>query len=1683
LLLWLLASLLIILAIAIFALQLSPVQTYLAGKFTDWLSSRTGTVISIEAVEISFPESVGLKNVFIEDRYGDTLLFAGSLYAEIRMTALLRNRVHVGKLELDGLTANIKREKPDTVFNFQFLADAFGNGEPPSGEEQEEQEDTLDLRLDIIQLSNINITFEDHYPGLALNTRFAFFRTSLSGSELLKGKYHAGRTELGGSKTEIIAFTPTVPPGPEDAEQSDLGISVESFEIEDVAFLYNDLDGGTISASALMLNIIPEEIDLPARLIGITSILADSLHASVHRPETAAGGSGREQVPETEREPEFDFSEIMEWTIRLDNIFIDNSSFTMAENPASMQGGEFDPDNFHLGSFMLSAGNIYAGPDSLNIAIDSMNMIISESFAVDRFSLFATLGTSAAKAELKLRTAETWFGFNFSSRAGLLNFAFDDLAGKEFDLLVHDSHLGSDLAWFFPETRSYYFDWPGNQGIELGGRISGTPDRFEADNFRVEAPGFASLSADGEIEGLIGQALQLDIERFDLHALPGPIMANLPDTLHPEGITLPEYISIDGRFKGDIQVFEAALEIGTNFGNIEITGSAREGPLQETIFQGKAYTPSFDIGRMMQLDILPEPLSLQADMAGRGTEPENMEMKAAVTVGDLQLMDYSYQDIVLDFSLKDSVVSLWGSYTDGFLAYDINAVIGIFTEIIFGKGTLDIYYADLQELGISEDELQLGVELQTDLVFDIDDFFNGHVRLADFTVSTGDELYHVPEIALVSDCQPGDYTASVSSEFLSASYKGNFSPMTAPSVIARHFSEYFRINDFLSPVNNNRTGVPALADQTGGITEEDRLDGPESIQESVQESVPESVPGDGYFDLELTLYPDDIIGMILPENILEYDTLHVSMNYDAGRHSFSMEASIDELQYNDTRFSKLDIIADSDPSELNFGIYLDSIGFNQTGMHDVSLTGSLFDQTLDMTLSARDAAERELVWLRPVIENRDGLFHITIDSDKLIINREPWQIHPENLVVFGSEYLHVSDFIIEEGQAWLSVTSHPHEKYDNVLEISFHQFDLARLTGFIEDEQAYIGGVLNGDITLRDIFGVPSFVADMHVQDISWSGQTIESISLQAEDASPGQIDVSLNMEHGNSLLTAEGRYLTAEPAFDINIGLERIDLHFIQAFAADHLAGAEGSLSGWIHVAGTPDQPELTGNLYFNKTAFNIVQMNTGFSIDEETIILDGNNLVLEDFTLADNRGGEATISGILDFSDMENLVFNLGLTANDFLLMDTRQGQDEMYHGRILIDSDLRLTGTHINPSVEGSMKLLEGSDFAFTIPQPDPEIIAQEGVVQFIRFDMPELIHEEAPVETTSPLTGIDINLNLEIDRETRLTVIIDEIAGDNLEIQGGGDLVFGIDPGGKVSLTGAFEVQEGNYLLTFYDVIRREFAIEPGSTIVWTGDPMEAELDITAIYTINTSPRELMSTHIEGDQIQTARLRQQFPFQVHLNLEGNLGSPHISFELGMPPGNEMALDGSLIDRINQINQNESELNKQVISLLLLGTFLQENPLDRPGEGGIGATARTSGSRLMTQQLNRMADRYVRGVNITFDIESYEEQAGDDVVGRTELEMEISRDFFDDRVRVTVAGNIELEDETHRESRPGEIAGDFSLEYLITPEGNLIIKGFRLTDFNDLFEGEIVETGISLMYSRNFSRLRELFRRERQ
>ncbi|MGI8893355.1 MAG: translocation/assembly module TamB domain-containing protein, partial [Bacteroidia bacterium] len=399
-----------------------------------------------------------------------------------------------------------------------------------------------------------------------------------------------------------------------------------------------------------------------------------------------------------------------------------------------------------------------------------------------------------------------------------------------------------------------------------------------------------------------------------------------------------------------------------------------------------------------------------------------------------------------------------------------------------------------------------------------------------------------------------------------------------------------------------------------------------------------------------------------------------------------------------------------------------------------------------------------------------------------------------------------------------------------------------------------------------------------------------------------------------------------------------------------------------------------------------------------------------------------------------------------------------------------------------------LKEDSEFTLVIPKDDIAIIERKGVIEFVdytgRYSKIMTRNEEDEDTTRAELTGIDLNANIEINRDSKLKIVVDEVAGDSLVLFGDATLSFGIDPSGKISLTGRYEIVEGTYQMTFY--VRRKFNIRQGSSLTWAGNPLDARVDITAIYDVKTAPLDLMASQISGtDEAQQNRYKQKLPFEVHLNMLGNLMTPDISFDIELATEERGGDVGATVTaKLDQLSANESELNKQVFALLVLERFLPEDPLALSGGGG-GAEgiARESVSRLLGQQLNRLAGKYITGFELNVGLESYEDYSTGEEEGRTELAVGVSKQFFNERIKVDVGSNFDLEGERARKSNLSTIAGDVSIEYKLTEDGRFRLRGFRESIYEGIIEGEIVETGLGVVYTKDYNNLRDLFKRERE
>jgi hypothetical protein len=343
-------------------------------------------------------------------------------------------------------------------------------------------------------------------------------------------------------------------------------------------------------------------------------------------------------------------------------------------------------------------------------------------------------------------------------------------------------------------------------------------------------------------------------------------------------------------------------------------------------------------------------------------------------------------------------------------------------------------------------------------------------------------------------------------------------------------------------------------------------------------------------------------------------------------------------------------------------------------------------------------------------------------------------------------------------------------------------------------------------------------------------------------------------------------------------------------------------------------------------------------------------------------------------------------------------------------------------------------------------------------------------------------VNASVNIEVNKEAELAIIIDRANGDFLRVKGEAQLTGGIDSSGKTTLTGRYDLEEGAYEMNF-NLIKRKFDIKSGSSILWTGEPTAANIDITAVYKNEAAPIDLVKGQLANVSASVRNTyKQKIPFETELKMKGELMQPNISFAILLPEGNT-SVSAEVLNttqaKLTQLHQQQDELNKQVFALLLLNRFISENPFaSESGGASVPSLARESVSKILSQQLNKLAGDLISGVELNFDLVSSQDYTTGKMENKTDLNVGISKQLLNDRLKVTVGSNFGLEGPQQQNQETNTIAGDVAVEYQLSKDGRYKLKAYRVNKYQVALQGQVVETGVAFVITLDYDQFKELF-----
>jgi translocation and assembly module TamB len=1632
--LWVIIGFVLLLIVAAMLIQIPAIQNKIVNQATSFVSGKTHTKVELEKISISFPKSVVIHGLYLEDTQQDTLVYAEKAKINIALYGLFSSRIAISSFVLENATINLYSTRTDSLFNYNFLLTAFSDKSSKKPDKEAVSKWTFELGS--VALKNIRFTYNDQFAGLGV---FAVVQKSEIIVDEINPKesiYSFDDILMEGLTLDVLT-SESMSAEVDQPKKALPVISANKLEIKYSSVNYSN------AVINLSLHSVIDFLELGDALIDISPsmIAAENLTLSNSKILYHSFAS---EMAETQTDMASDLPSTNNWTVTLNRIDAIENSFSYKIGDHPVLKNEFDAKNLVLNHLSFQARDFYYETDLTKASINNLSTILGNNFVIGHLETdFSMDEHSISTQKLKLRTPNADLDADFAIHYTTLETFVDSLEFTDLDLKMRNIDFkNSFILYFSPELISQPFFQNKETKTNITGSVTGPLNKLIGKNLIVKTGSNTVMNTDFNISGLPhAETALFDFPNLtivsgkrDIELMAGPAI--------PENIHLPENISLQVAFTGQMKAFNTTIGMNSSYGQAQLVASIGK----DETFTGNIELDSFSLGKLMNDTMIYGPVSLTAEVTGQGLDMETIEANILAEVSQIYLNEYNYQHLNLAGTVFGSEFSGTISLRDEYATFDFEGVVGLNPGQEYYQFRLDVHGADLQKLNITKDDIRIGFAMSANLEGRTIDELFGRVETTNLVVAKEEKIYVLDSLLFASINEPGRSEFDFSSALIDIKYSGNISP-TAISGDINHF-----INNYFNFSGSN------LQPTTGKSS-------------------------DFRFEIQLRNHP--IFSQVLFPQIKEFEPGLIVGSFNSKTSVLNLYATMNTIVYGTTEINDLVLEVNSTPAELTYTLSSSTVANAQISLDNFLLDGKLADDVILIGLSSTAEDQRKKLAIQSRITRENETYMVVLDPKEFYLMYDRWNIAADNFIAYGEEGLKIHNLFLNNKASEINITS-VNDLFDDELSIEIKNFKLDDVSRIIEKDSTLAKGIVNGNILLKKLNDTYGIVADVEISDLIFREVPVGNLSIKADSPEAGKIDVDVNLSGTENNLTVKGFIMPngGDDALRLHTTIQALSMKTIAAFSMGQLTEAAGLLSGDLNIKGAFDAPEITGELVFNDVFLNPAFLNNRLELKQETIHFKPDGIYFNSFTLRDANQHSATIDGSVKMTRFKDYIFALQINTKDFQLFNTTSRDNKEFFGRMVIDSRIDVKGPMALSVINATVKVKKGSNFTFAVPESRLTTDRGQGVVEFIApiHLNPILYRDEKEAVSSTAFTGFDLSAIIEIDKEATLRLLMDPTSSDSLVVKGDAALSFAMDRSGKMTLTGSYNLDEGSYLVSLQSVIKKQFDILPGSTIIWNGDPLDAEISLNARYSVRAAPYDLVATQMSGmSNEETGGYKQRYPFWVMLKLKGALLHPVISFEIQLPPDEKGMLGGAVDQKLNLLNEDESALNKQVFALLVLGRFIQENPLQTE-TGGASAVVRSTVSNFLSAQLNQLTSKVIPGVELSFDIQSYDDYHSGQAEGRTEVEIGIKKHLFNERVSVMIGGSIDVEGEQAKQNAASDITSDVQIEYMLTDDGRYRLKGFRHNQYEGAIDGQLVETGVGVVFVRNFDKWRYFLRKKK-
>lgn len=1275
------------------------------------------------------------------------------------------------------------------------------------------------------------------------------------------------------------------------------------------------------------------------------------------------------------------------------------------------------------------------------IALDSLN-IYTDDLRVEGPNISTSIKMLKAREQRGIRISNLSTDFTYSpTQMELQNLNLQTphsfiKANLELDYITEDfsDFLNRvQITGRFEETvisstdlKKFHAEFGDDQLLIFNTDFSGTLNDFELDNLellgmdrskvngRVEVEG--AFSPEGEDLRLTGAFQEFSSNYYDLvNLLPGDLEGKLPQNIREFG---------NIRVRGDLALTKYFLNANVDIQSQLGSGNAdffinNYSDASAASYEGTLEFENFNIGRLVGNPQIGK-TSFNLDVDGRGLDQDNLNALLEGQISQLEFNDYNYSNLRVIGNLRQPVFNGFLVANDPNLRMEFNGLADLSEDISVYDFEASVSYADLNELNfVSRDSVSV---FKGDVIMNmrgtsIDDAF-GEIMLLNTSYQNQDNYYYFDDFSITSSFEEQVRTIEINS----------------PDVISGEVSGIFNLSE-VGDLFLNSLG---------------------SIYTNYQ---PETITSNQFMEFDFDIY-NRIVEVFYPEITLAPNTF-IRGRVESDESEFRITFRSPQIDAFGNMFENINLQVDNTNPIYNTYFEADSVSTDFYKFSEFSFINVTQRDTLFIRSEFQGGKNNDDVFNLNLFHtfNEDNKSVVGIQRSDLRFRENMWYINEtgnkNNKIIFDTSFdsIAIDSLVMNHGQEEIRLSGVMRDSTYKNFKMEFDDVDIAKITPQIDSLD--LGGILNGKLDLLQEDGAYFPNTALQIDSLVINNNLMGNMLLDIEgneDLSNYSIDASLIRKDLESMRALGNIDVSGqEPTIDLNVDLDRLSIAAFSPLGGEAISNIRGFATGRAGVNGNYKNPDFSGDLSLADAGLRIPYLNVDLDFAEDAVV----NLTEQQFNFNDIEVIDTKYKtrGILDGSiahtNFREWDLDLNINSDRLLVLDTEAEEEALYYGTAFIRGDAAITGPTNQLLIEVTAATERGT--VFKIPLNETESAGDNSYIHFLSPE--EKAAREAGEDIEAPeVTGLELVFDLDVTNDAEVEVMVDQTSGSTLRGRGAGNLLLEINTNGKFNMWGDFVVYEGVYNFKYAGLVQKVFNVESGGSINWDGNPVNARLDVRAIYNLNANPAVLL---------ENPSINRKMPVEVIVDLQGEIIQPDITFDIEFPTASSVVrseLEYRIDDRASR------EL--QALFLVTQGSFYSEFGLR---QNAITGTLAERASSLVNDIFADEDGKFQVGVNYVQGERSPDQQRVDRF-GLT-LSTQISdRVLINGQVGVPVGGVTE-----------SIIVGDLEIDFLLNEDGSLRAKVFNREN-NIQFIGEEIgfTQGIGLSYSVDFDTFKELIQK---